>query len=416
MTDAWKLRFFTIWSGQALSRLGSRIVSFALIWWLTEKTGSEAVLATATMVTILPSVFIGPFAGTLVDRWSRRRVMIVSDGVIALCTAVLVYLYWSGNIEPWHLYGIMLARGLGDAFHGPAMMASTALMVPTKHLPRVGGMNQSLNGVMRIVAPPLGALLLKVLPMHLITSIDVVTAALAIGPLLFISIPRPAAPDGTDAGSSVLKEMIDGLKYVVGYRALFMVVFTCTLANVFLGPTTAFFPLLVAEVFRGGAVELGLLTSLNGFGIIAGGLFITAWGGFRRRLFTSATGWIGIGIGFICVLFIPASGFIGLSIIMAFVGFMIPVGCAPLEAYYQTCVAPDKQGRVFAVLGSIDRLTMPLGLVIGGAAGSAVPLRLWWGLVGASHFLLGVAWLFMPIIRAAEDKLPNTAPLPQEHP
>ena len=83
---------------------------------------------------------------------------------------------------------------------------------------------------------------------------------------------------------------------------------------------------------------------------------------------------------------------------------MIPVGCAPLDAFYQTCVEPDKQGRVFAVLVSIDRLTMPLGLVIGGAVGPAVPLNTWWGLAGLSHFLLGVAWLLMPIIRVAEDK------------
>ena len=197
--------------------------------------------------------------------------------------------------------------------------------------------------------------------------------------------------------------MAEGLRYVVRHRVLFAVVGSCTLANVFLGPAIAFVPLLVTQVFGGTAVQLGLVTSAGGVGVIIGGLIMTAWGGFNRRLYTSALGWIGIGIGYLAVLVIPNWAIFLLVAARFFVGLFIPIGCAPLEAWYQTCVPPDKQGRVFSVLGSIDQLSMPLGLALGGLVAEAVPLRVWWGLVGLSHALLGISWLVLPIIREAED-------------
>jgi DHA3 family macrolide efflux protein-like MFS transporter len=156
----WRLRFFTIWTGQAISRFGSQVVSFALIWWLTEKTGSVGVLTVASLMTLLPPVFLGPIAGALVDRWDRRKILMVSDSTIALFSGILAFLYWRGIAAPWHIYGVMLVRAIGDSFHGPSTKASTTLMVPKAHLSRIAGMNQALNGALRIAAPPLGAVLL----------------------------------------------------------------------------------------------------------------------------------------------------------------------------------------------------------------------------------------------------------------
>ena len=100
----WKLPFFTIWTGQAFSLLGSSLVSFALIWWMTDTTGSATVLATAATIEFLPRVFVGPFAGALVDRWNRRMVILAADSITALATAGLIYLVWAGNMQIWHVY------------------------------------------------------------------------------------------------------------------------------------------------------------------------------------------------------------------------------------------------------------------------------------------------------------------------
>ncbi|MHB9151747.1 MAG: MFS transporter [Spirochaetales bacterium] len=114
----WKLRFFTIFAGQALSLFGSSLVQFALVWYLAKQTGSATLLATATLVAMLPQILLGPFAGALVDRWNRRSVMIVADACIALATLVLVILFRMGAVRVWHIYAS--SWGCGPAA-GPSM-------------------------------------------------------------------------------------------------------------------------------------------------------------------------------------------------------------------------------------------------------------------------------------------------------
>src|SRR6266545_121195 len=143
LPNNWAGRFFTIWTGQAFSLFGSALVQFALIWWLTQKSGSATVLAIATLVGMLPQIVVGPFAGALVDRWNRRIVMIVADGTIALFSLLLAYSFASGRVQIWHVYAVMLLRAIGAAFHFPAMSASTPLMVQKEQLTRVNGLNQA---------------------------------------------------------------------------------------------------------------------------------------------------------------------------------------------------------------------------------------------------------------------------------
>jgi DHA3 family macrolide efflux protein-like MFS transporter len=127
-SPGWKVRFFTIWTGQALSLVGSALVQFALIWWLTETSGSAKTLTTATAASFLPTIFLGPLVGTLVDRWSRKWVLIVSDGIIALATALLAILFGLGVARLWHVFVILFVRSLGDCFQGPAMISTTPSM------------------------------------------------------------------------------------------------------------------------------------------------------------------------------------------------------------------------------------------------------------------------------------------------
>jgi DHA3 family macrolide efflux protein-like MFS transporter len=162
----WKARFLTIWSGQAISLFGSRLVQFALIWWLTQETGSATVLAIASLIGLLPTVLLGPFAGALVDRWKRRQVILVVDTAIALVTLLLAYLFTIDAVGVGTIYVLLLVRGIGESFHWPAMSAATSLMVPDDQLTRVQGLNQMLFGGLNIVAAPLGALLLGILPMQ----------------------------------------------------------------------------------------------------------------------------------------------------------------------------------------------------------------------------------------------------------
>lgn len=139
--------FFVLWSAQMLSLVGSGGVQFALIWWLTAQTGSATVLATATLLGLLPQVVLGPLIGALIDRWNRKQVMLFADGLVAAASIVLAVLFASGAAHTEHVLALLFVRALGSAFHAPAMMASTSLMVPERLLTKIQGLNQSMQGL-----------------------------------------------------------------------------------------------------------------------------------------------------------------------------------------------------------------------------------------------------------------------------
>ena len=411
LNAGWFSRFLLIWIGQAFSLFGSQIVSFSLVWWLTKSTGSASLLAASTLFTILPGVLLSPFTGTFVDRFDRKKVMILSDVLVAALTVVLVLFFYFNLIQPWIIILVMFLRQVAGTFQGPAMTASTTLMVPEESLSRIGGMNSTLSGVLTIIAPMAGAMLIEALPIYLVLAIDIITAIIAILLLLPIHIPKVQKTEKeTDSyeKESVLKkyweETKEGFKFVTGWRALFLIVITCTMANFFAGPASSFTSLMVTQEFGGGVIELGYLNVAAGVGIILGGFLMSAWKGFKRRLITSAVGWLGVGISYIIITFIPGNMFFLYILAMLFSGIMSPVGGAPQTAFYQSSIPADKQGRVFGVLGSIDGLSVPIGLLLAWIFGEIVPIRLWYFLVGVSHAILGIVWLGIPFIRKAEDE------------
>ena len=405
--ENWVPRFFTIWTGQAFSLFGSALVQFALVWYLTRETGSATVLATATLASFLPQVILGPFVGALVDRWNRRIIMIVADLAIAVSTLGLVWIFAAGRIEIWHIYTIMAIRSLGGTFHWPAMSASTSLMVPKKHLARISGANQTLRGAINIVAPPLGAVLIELISTQNVLLIDVGTAALAVLPLIFISIPQPVSRVSQSGGEaekrSYWQDLGAGFAYVKAQKGVLGLMLIAMALNLLLGPVSSFIPLMVSRVFNGGSLELGWVESLFGVGTIVGGIILGAWGGFKRRILTSLSGMAGAGIGILMMGFAPADMFY-LFLAAAFVfGFMMVFGNGPVAAIYQASVEPDMQGRVFSLLEAGGTAMIPLGLMIAGPASDYMGIRFWFILAGTAQFLMPIAASFVPDIMNIEE-------------
>ncbi len=407
----WKRRFFTIWVGQQVSLTGSMLAGFALVWWLTQSTGSATILATATLVQMLPGIVLGPFAGALVDRWNRRVVMIVADTVIALFSAWLAYLFWAGALQIWHVYLIMAVRSLGGAFHWPAMAASTSLMVPDEHLARVAGLNQTMNGILNIISPPLGALLLSLLPLHGIMAIDVGTAALAVLPLLAISIPQPvrravpaAIPGQVEtARPSLWADLRQGLQYVWGWKGLRVILIMAMVINFLFNPAFSLVPILVTKHFGAGAAQMAWLQSSWGIGVVLGGLLLSTWGGFKRRIATSMVGLIGMGVGALLIGFTPAAAFWLALGAMALTGVMNPIANGPMNAIFQSVVAPEMQGRVFSLISSACSSMSPLGMAIAGPVADAAGVQVWFILAGMACVSLALIGWSMPAVRNIEQ-------------
>lgn len=398
--QGWKTRFFTIWVGQQFSLFGSSIAQFALIWWLTQKTGSATVLATASLVAMIPGVALGPFAGTFVDRWNRRWVMILADGLIALVSLILAFLFWTGKMEIWHIYLVKIVQAFGGAFHWPAMTASTSLMVPKQHLSRIAGLNQTMRGLLNIVCPPVAALLLSALPIHLVLGIDVLTAVLAITPLFFIPIPQPEAPK---IRPSYFRELAGGFRYIWSWRGALYLLLGVTILNALLNPAFSLIPLLITKHFGKGALELGWMESAFGFGVIGGGLILSIWGGFKRRIYTSLMGMIGMGLGTVFLGVAPPAAFYLALGAMAWIGIMNPITNGPLTAILQTAVAPEVQGRVFSVVGSLADLVSPLGLALAGPIADLFGVQVWFLLGGLGLIFMGTVGFFIPSLVHIEE-------------
>lgn len=408
----WKARFFTIWGGQASSIVGSQLVQFALIWYLTVDTGSATVLATAAMVGTLPQVILGPFVGTLVDRWNRRRIMLLADSTITLFTILLAFRFALNDVAVWHIYVVMFVRSLAGSFHGNAMSASTSLMVPVEHLTRIQGFNQMLNGGLNVVSAPLGALLLGILPIQGVLMIDVGTALLAILPLCFIQVPQPerlAGGKGAEgAQATIWQDFQAGFRYFLGWPGLLLVGLMTVGINFTVIPAYSLLPLMVREYFGGNAVQLSWVESAMGIGMIAGGAWLGVWGGFKRKMLTSMLGLMGMGVGTLMMAIAPPSAILMAVTATLCVGIMTPITMGPFYAVIQSAVEPDMQARIITLLSSVGGGMAPIGLMIAGPVADHAGIQTWFFLGGILCVLMSVAGLFIPAVMNIENHQSRT--------
>lgn len=404
-------QFTVIWCGQALSLFGSAAVQFALIWWLTLQTGSAGVLAGATFVGLLPQVVLGPVIGALVDRWNRRTIMLVADAVVALASLVLAVLYSRDAAGVEAVFAVLLVRALGSAFHGPAMLAASSLLVPERHLTRIQGWNQSLQGALAIVGAPAGAFLYTSLSMAGVMLVDVVTAAFAVAPLLVIRIPEPERQaHAAQTPPSVLGETLAGLRYLRSRKGHMALMLIGASINLFLAPAFTLLPLLVQNDLGGNAMTLGWMTSLFGAGMIAGGIVLGSWGGFSRRIVTVLAGIVGLGAAVLVLGMAPPEPLFIAAAALLTLGLMVPFCNGPIYAILQATIEPAFQGRVFSLIGSLAVATAPLGLLLAAPIASVAGVRAWFLAAGVISLAMGAVGFLLPALVRIEDSSGDLAP------
>ncbi len=405
----WLRNYLPMGVGQIVSLVGSALVQFALVWYVTKQTGSATVLATATTAALLPNIVLGPFVGALVDRWDRKLVMIIADLVVALATAVLAVLFATGAIQIWHIIAILLTRSAAGVFQGPARTAATTLMVPKEHLSRLGGVNQAVDGMINVFSPALGALLLELLPMQGVLAVDIITAAIAVSLMIFfVKVPKPnARPNaGRITPRSLMADVREGVRYIVTWPGLFLMILMASLLNMFLAPGTNLLPLHITNFFGKGAQELAWLQVAMGIGGIIGGLMLGVWGGFKRRAWTVLMGIIGIGAGMLIFGLIPADRYILSLVFMGLVGLMASLTNGSFGPLLQTKVPPEVQGRVFMLLSSLTLAMMPIGLFLSAPIADRFGTSVSYVVGGAACLIIGLFGMM--------DKRVNTLDLQRE--
>jgi DHA3 family macrolide efflux protein-like MFS transporter len=397
-------RFWLLWGSQAVSLAGTFAVQFAIIWWLTSTTGSATILATATLIGLLPQVLLGPFFGALVDRWNRKQIMLFADSAIALVSAWLAWMFYIEAATTVHVFIALGARAIGGAIHAPAMLASTSLMVPEEHYVRVQGLNQALTNGSPLLAAPLGALLISWLPMSSIMMIDVLTAMIAVVPLIFVKVPQPESNDDEAEHTSIFADVAEGVRYLRKHKEQSYLIIGATFVNFCVVPAFALLPLLVLQEFNSGAYYLSGLQLLFGVGGVIGGSVLASWGGFNKRVYTVLFGFAGMGAATLLIGVSPATSSWLPLIAMFMVGAAAALINGAIMAMLQSQVAADYQGRLFTLLGSIAGAATPIALLLAAPVAELLGVRFWYVAGGAGCILIAVIAAAIPAITGMEDK------------
>ena len=343
--------FLIIWIGQLVSLIGSQLTGFAMSVWVYDETRSVLLLALAQMAYSAPFVILSPLAGVLADRWNRRTAMIVSDfgAGAAVCTAAALYL--TGSLQPWMVIPINFAMASFTTLMWPAYTASLTLLVPKEQYGRANGFVQLGEALPQIAGPAVAGALYVAIHLGKLALIDAGTYLFSVVlMLLFVRIPNPPrTDDGHKARGSVWQEMRFGWDYILARKGLLALLIFFLVTNFITGVMSPLFTPLILDNWT--ADVLGYLSTIMGVGMLVGTLVMSAWGGSKRKIYTL------FGANLLCSLFLAGVGIrpsIPLLAVCGF-GFMftIPLGNASSQAIWQSKVAPDVQGRVFAVRRAI---------------------------------------------------------------
>ena len=398
----WRRKYFTILSGQAISMITSGVLQMALIFYLTEKTGSALVLSLATFFGFLPQALLGPFIGVWVDRWSRKAVMIGADLFIALAGVGLAII--ALKIEPpiWIVLAILFLRSVGAAFHTPAMSAVTPLIVPEDMLVKCAGYSSSIQSVSFLVSPAIAAVVYKSWSISAIVGLDVLGAIIAVLFVAFIAIPKPEKSElvGQESFFSDLK---NGWMAIRDDKGLFQMLWIGTLYMLVFMPINALFPLMSMGYFGGTTTHAAIAETAFSAGMLAGGLVLGAWGGFKRRILTLGLSVILMGAGFAASGLLPTWGFVGFAVLCVVMGFAAPFHGVQ-TAIFQERIAPECLGRVFSLSMSMMSLAMPVGLMLAGAFAEVIGVHNWFLISGLLVIAIALLMLSMPAIRSLDDK------------
>lgn len=382
MANKWKKQFAIIYSGQAFSLLGSAAVQFAVIWWLTVQTESAITLTVATIITFLPNMLIGPFAGVLIDRYNRRTVMIAADSLVAVSSIILGAVFLMTPTPPvWLIYIILFVRGLGNTFHSPAMQAAIPMLVPAELLTKAGGWGNMVVSVSSMLGPVLGAALMAFLPVASIMLVDIFGAVFAIVCLLFVTIPD--IPQ-TNLKLNIWSDMKQGFQAMKANKPLMAVFFPMLLMTVLYMPLGSLFPLLVRSHFMGGAWHNGIVEFTFAGGLLISSIVIGLWGGLRKRFLMASLAIGFMGLATLISGALPASGFWIFVLCCFFLGCSGTFMNVPVMAYIQESVAPEMMGKVFSLLMTAMTLSTPLGLLVAGPVAETVGVDVWFLWSGAA--------------------------------
>lgn len=401
--SGWKRVFGIIWTGQLISTLSSAIVGYAVVFWLSMETKSAEVLAYATIAALLPQLVVGPLTGVFIDRWDRRRTMIIADIFIAVCSFIMALMFIKGDVKISFVYLLLVMRSLGSAFHVPAMQASVPLLAPETELMRISGVNQVIQSVSTIAGPALAALMISLLDMTWVLMADVFGALVACISLLMVRIPNPPKKENAPE-PHVLRELKEGLHEIYIRPGLLWLFIIIVIAHFFIMPVAALFPLMTINHFNGGTYQMSIVEVAWGLGMLAGGALLGIKKVKISEIIIINAMFLILGLTFLFSGLLPASGFWYFAGLTLVGGITMALFSAAFTVVIQTSVDTTVMGRVFSIYGSITLLPSIFGLLQTGFVADAIGVPNAFIISGSALAVLGAVAFYIPALKAMAVK------------
>ena len=384
-------RYIIFWLSQALSQLGSSMTSFALILWAYTQKGTAMTVSLMTFFNYVPYVIASLFAGAFVDRHSKKKIMLVSDSIAAICSAGILALYTENELQIWSIYLVNFIIGFMEAFQEPAATVAIGKVVPKERLTQVSGLNSFSNNLVRVLSPVLAASLFAFGSLKLILVIDLTSFLFAFSVLAFVlRIPEDLSQNREK--KSAFAGCKEGFRYLTQNHGILIVIMTMALLNFFSRLTyeNILSPMLLSRSANN-SVTLGIVNAVIGIGGIIGGIIVSTGkvkANSAKMIYISAM-----------LSFLLGDIMMGLGrnvLFWSFAGLMaslpIPfINAGQMVVLYQN-VPEEIQGRIFAIRNALQVSSIPIGVLLGGYLADYVfepYMRTESAIAGFLHILVG---------------------------
>jgi len=366
MKDKKKNDYIIFWLSQAVSQLGSSMTSYALIIWSYKQTHSAMSVSIMTFCSYLPYVLISIFAGSFVDKHTKKRILMISDTIAACCSIGVFVLLGFNALQIWHIYIVNAIVGFMNAFQSPATSVAIGIMVPKDKYEQASGMDSFASNLVTLVAPMLAGLILSFSNLGVIVFIDLITFIFATVILVFlveikeklinINIKRDKKFDG----------FMEGYAFLKVHKGIFYIMLSLSFINFFSRLTyeNILSPMILART-DGNSAILGFVSGILGVGGILGGLFVSIGKTPKdnlKMIYYSA------GISFLMGDLLMGIGrnIYVWSLAGLAASIPIPFIMAGQKIIMYKTVPKEIQGRIFAVRNAIQYSSIPVGILLGG--------------------------------------------------
>ena len=388
----WKSKTMLFLASQCITLFGSMIVQMSIIWYVTLKTSSGGWVAAFTICSYLPQFLISFFAGVWADRYNRKKLIILADGVITIATFIMFWvmpMISSDFVSLSALLVMSIIRSMGAGVQTPAVNAVIPHLVPEKYLMKYNGINATMQSIVQFAAPAVAGTVLSIGTFRSTLFIDIVTALIGIGLLSCVLLPKQEV---SDENVSVFSEIKAGISYSFSNKIIGKILIVYGLFILLSVPAGFMAALLVSRVY-GDVYWYLTAVELVGFaGMALGGVLMGMWGGFKSRLKTFAFGLlilsimtIGMGISPYFVLYLAMM-------------FVYSIALTMIQTATTTIIQENAQesmiGRVFGLMGAMYSGFLPLGMAIFGPLADMLPLQ---GIMVGSGIALVLVTIYLQV-------------------